>query len=284
MKRILITGANSYIGTSFEDYVKRWPDKYQVDTISLHGDAWREKSFAEYDVILHVAGVVHIKETRRNASLYYQVNRDLTIEVAQKAKNDNVKQFVFLSSMSVYGMDVGVVKRETAPNPKSHYGKSKLQAEDSLNNLADDNFYVAIIRPPMIYGKGCKGNYKTLVKFALSLPFFPYVNNRRSMIYIENLSEFIRLIIDNYELGIFLPQNKEYINTSEMVNLIAKEHGKKILLIREIGWVIKIVGLITNKANKAFGSLIYENDLSKYKNTYQIYNLKRSIESTENIS
>lgn len=159
MKKILITGANSYIGTSFEKYMAQWPEKYQVDTVDMIDGTWREKDFSGYDTVFHVAGIAHQKETQENAELYYKINRDLAFDTAVKAKTDGVKQFIFLSSMSVYGLETGVITKETVPTPKSNYGKSKLQAEELLNGLADETFKVAILRPPMVYGKGCKGNY-----------------------------------------------------------------------------------------------------------------------------
>ena len=149
MKKIIITGANSYIGTSFESYMKQFAEEYSVDTVDMIDGTWREKSFADYDVVFHVAGIAHRKETKENAELYYKVNRDLAIDVAAKAKADGVKQFVFLSSMSVYGMESGVITRDTVPLPKSNYGKSKLQAEEGIIPLADNSFAVAVIRPPM---------------------------------------------------------------------------------------------------------------------------------------
>ena len=164
MKRILITGANSYIGASFETYIKQWDEEYSVDTVDMIDDAWREKDFGAYDVVFHVAGIAHKKETKDNAQLYYKVNRDLAFETAAKAKTDGVKQFIFLSSMSVYGMVTGVVAKDTVPCPKSNYGKSKLQAEEYINRLGSEKFKVCTLRPPMVYGKDCKGNFQTIVK------------------------------------------------------------------------------------------------------------------------
>ncbi|MBE5817407.1 MAG: NAD-dependent epimerase/dehydratase family protein, partial [Clostridiales bacterium] len=187
MKKILITGANSYIGTSFEKYInENYSDKYTVDTVDMIDGTWREKDFSSYDSVFHVAGIAHQKETKENAPLYYKVNRDLVIEAAKKAKNDGVKQFVFLSSMSVYGMETGVITEDTLPSPKSNYGKSKLQAEEELDKIQSEGFVIAKIRPPMVYGEGCKGNYQTLIKIARKLPFFPDYENQRSMIHIDN--------------------------------------------------------------------------------------------------
>ena len=116
MKKILITGANSYIGVSFENYMKQWADEYSVDTVDMIDGTWREKDFGGYDAVFQVAGIAHKKETKENFELYYKVNRDLAIETAKKAKKDGVKQFIFLSSMSVYGMDTGVITNETNGN------------------------------------------------------------------------------------------------------------------------------------------------------------------------
>lgn len=112
-KRILITGENSYIGSSFANWLQQWPEDYAVDTVDMIDDGWKNRSFAGYDVVFHVAGIAHIKETSQNAELYYQVNRDLAFEVAEKAKKDGVNQFIFVSSMSVYGLEQGVIHRNS---------------------------------------------------------------------------------------------------------------------------------------------------------------------------
>ena len=197
MKNILITGANSYVGTSFEKWLSQWPDKYHVDTIDMIDGSWREKSFAGYDAVFHVAGIAHRKETKQNAHLYYEVNRDLAIETAKKAKAEGVSQFIFMSSMSVYGMETGVITKDTVPNPKSHYGKSKLEAEYGVTALADDSFHVAVLRPPMIYGKGCKGNYQRLRSFVLKYKVFPNITNKRSVVHIDNLITYVQKCLDS---------------------------------------------------------------------------------------
>ena len=276
-KRILITGANSYIGASFEKWLAQWPDEYSVETVDMIDGSWREKSFAGYDVVFHVAGIAHIKETKKNESLYYLINRDLAYEVAEKAKNDGVPQLIFLSSMSVYGIETGVIDKETSVNPKSAYGKSKFQAEELINKLADDSFTVAILRPPMVYGKGCKGNYPRLAKLALKTPIFPLVDNKRSMIYIDNLSEFVKQICDNTIGGLFFPQNSEYVNTSEIVRLIAEAHGKKIIMSKLFNPILKILNFST--INKAFSDLIYIHNIA---NDIDSISLEKSIKLTEN--
>lgn len=280
MKKILITGKNSYIGTSFEKYIKEnYASKFSVDTIDMIDGSWRQHDFSKYDVVFHVAGIAHQKETKENAYLYYDVNEKLVIETAEKAKKEGIIQFVFLSSMSVYGLEEGSISSNTNPNPKTNYGKSKLLAEEGLTKLDSDNFSVAIIRPPMVYGKDCPGNYVALSKFALKMMVFPKINNARSMIYVENLCEFVKLIMDNTEKGYFYPQNTEYVNTSNMVHHIALSCGKHILLTRLFNpfiWLLRKHKMI----KKVFGNLYYEKGMSKYKEEYNRISFENSIEKT----
>lgn len=291
MKKILITGANSYIGTSFEKYMKKWPEKYLVDTVDMIDGSWRTKDFSDYDCVYHVAGIAHSDTGRvseEGKALYYQVNTDLTIETAGKAKQDGVKQFIFMSSAIVYGESapIGkakVITRDTPVEPANFYGDSKVQAEKGILPLNDESFHVVILRPPMIYGQGSKGNYPVLSKLAQKLPVFPAVSNQRSMLYIGNLMEFVRLAIENNEQGIFWPQNETYANTTELVKLIAGVHGKKVLLIPGLGWALKLLSHVSGLVNKAFGSLCYERSLSEYRQKYCLFSLEESIAETENI-
>ena len=257
MKNILITGANSYVGTSFEKWLSQWPDRYHVDTIDMIDGTWREKSFKGYDAVFHVAGIAHRKETKENVHLYYEVNRDMAIETAKKAKADGVHHFIFMSSMSVYGMETGVITKDTVPMPKTHYGKSKLDAEKGILKFSDESFRIAILRPPMIYGNGCKGNYQKLAKLAKITPVFPDIENKRSMIYIDNLSEFVRSVIDSQICGVLLPQNKEYICTRELVAEIAKQHNRYIYMSALLSSAVYCLMGCLPTINKVFGTLYY---------------------------
>jgi nucleoside-diphosphate-sugar epimerase len=279
MKKILITGKNSYVGTSLEKWLGKHPDRYSIDSISLRNNSWKDKDFSDYDVVFHVAGIAHIKETKENAQLYYKVNRDLAYEVARKAKIESVKQFIFLSSMSVYGIETGVIDKDSPLKPNSNYGKSKLEAEKLIANLENSYFKVAILRPPMIYGKGCKGNYTKLAKLALKTPIFPDIGNKRSMIYIENLCEFFRQLTDKCDSGLFFPQNKEYVCSSKMVKLVAEAHGKRIYLTRVFNPLLQ--KLKNNTVNKVFGDLIYDREISEYQEPYCLYDFRESVFKTE---
>lgn len=290
MKKVLVTGANSYIGTSFERYLKdNFPEEFSVDTIDMIDGTWKDKSFAGYDSIFHVAGIAHSdsgKISEEKKQLYYKINTELSTEVAKKAKQEKVNQFIFMSSAIVYGKSapIGkkkVITKETPVDPENCYGDSKLQAEVLISELNDEHFKVVILRPPMIYGKGCKGNYQMLSKIAKKTPIFPYIENERSMLYIENLCEFVRLMIVNQEQGIFFPQNKEYSNTSNIVKTIADENGKNIVLVKGFKWILKLVGLVFGFVNKAFGNFSYDHKISEYRVDYQIYSIKNSIKRTE---
>jgi nucleoside-diphosphate-sugar epimerase len=279
MKKILITGTDSYIGTSVERWLLKEPDKYVVDTVDMRDESWKVKDFNEYDVVFHVAGIAHIKETSDNQDLFYKVNRDLAYETTQKAKKGGVKQFIFLSSMSVYGIENGVINENTLLQPNTAYGKSKIEAEELIKNLQDGFFTVATLRPPMVYGKGCKGNYPRLARWALKMPVFPRVDNKRSMIYIDNLSEFVKQLIDNRSGGLFFPQNAKYVNTSEMVKLIARTHGKRVVMTRLFNLLLRLLNVRT--VNKVFGDLVYDMSMSEYISNYAIIDFNNSIVKTE---
>ncbi|USK43971.1 NAD-dependent epimerase/dehydratase family protein [Cytobacillus oceanisediminis] len=279
MKKILIIGKNSYVGLSLKKWLEKYPDRYFINSISVRDETWKKIDFSDYDVVFHVAGIAHIQETKENAPLYYKVNRDLAYEVSQKAKREGVKQFIFLSSMSVYGIESGVIDKNSPLKPKSNYGKSKLQAEELINPLGNKEFKIAIIRPPMIYGKGCKGNYVRLGNIARKLPIFPSIENKRSMIYIGNLCEFLRLIIDDSKSGLFFPQNSDYVCTSEMVKMIAELHGTKMKMTRVFNLFLRLFRISTVK--KVFGDLIYDKQIDEYKNRYSIYDFETSIRLTE---
>ena len=213
----------------------------------------------KYDVVFNVAGTAQRKETMENAHLYYEVNEHLVVDLARKAKNDGVKQFIVLSSMSVYGKNEGFITKTTEPCPNTHYGISKLSADEEIKKLSDEHFKVAVVRPPMVYGSGCQGNYQTLRKFALSTLIFPKYKNERSMIYVGNLAEFIKLVVDNDADGLFLPQNAEYVNTTELVDVIAGLHGRKVILTNLFDpfvWVAKKINVTIMK--KVFGNLTNE--------------------------
>ena len=294
MKKVLITGANSYISVSFENYVREhYGSELSIETVDMIDDSWKEKDFSSYNVVFHVVGIAHADVGNVSDEVkakYYAINTDLAIETAKKAKAEGVKQFVFMSSSIVYGDSApyGKQKRITAdtePKPANFYGDSKWQADKGARELADDSFIVTVLRPPMIYGKNSKGNYPMLAKMAKKLPIFPDVQNERSMLYIENLCEFLCQVMIRREGGIFWPQNAEYTRTSEMVKIIGEVSGHKVKVSKAWNWVVSLAlhipGKISGLANKAFGNMSYEQNMSQYDFKYQKVSLKESIKRTE---
>ena len=283
-KNVLITGKNSYIGTSLENWLMREPDNYKVDTVDMKDGSWKEKDFSSYDVVFHVAGIAHVSSDPKMEDLYYKVNRDLTIETAEKAKAEGVKQFIFMSSVIVYGDSSSskrVIDKNTVPTPSNFYGNSKLQAEEGIKDLETDNFKIVVLRPPMIYGKGSKGNYPRLANMAKKIPVFPDIDNERSMLHIDNLCEFIKVMIDYEETGLYFPQNKEYVKTSELVKLIGEVHGKKIRMIKLFNPMLSLIYRM-KPMNKIFGNLVYAKNMSDYdKANYRIRDFKESVQLTE---
>ena len=294
MKKVLITGANSYIGMSFEKYASdHYSSELSVDTVDMLDGTWKQKEFSSYDIVFHVAGIAHADVGNVSDEIkakYYAVNTDLAIETCKKAKLEGIKQFVFMSSAIVYGDSApyGKSKRitkDTEPNPANFYGDSKWQADKGVRELAGNDFIVTVLRPPMIYGKGSKGNYPTLAKMAKKLLIFPDVKNERSMLYIENLCEFLCQVMIRQEGGIFWPQNAEYTQTSQMVKTISEVSGHKIHVSKGWNWLVGLARLFPGKprglANKAFGNLSYDQSMSQYGFKYQVVDLMESIRKTE---
>lgn len=285
--RVLITGANSYVGTHVEQWLAQWPDRFEVDTIDMQDPSWREYDFSGYDTVYHVAGIAHAdvgSVTDEQKAAYYAVNTDLAIECAQKAKAEGVSQFILMSSMIVYG-GKDWIDASTEPAPANFYGDSKWRADEGVRALADERFKVAVLRPPMIYGRGSKGNYPQLAKLATKLPAFPQVRNRRSMLHIDNLCEFVRLIIEDRVEGIFFPQNAELVCTSDMVREIAKARGHRIVMVPGMSLPADLMGKIPGKvgglASKAFGDSACDLALSDYPRNYRVRTFEESIRLTE---
>lgn len=298
-KKVLITGAGSYIGQSFIQYAKKYyPDNFEIEELDMTDAAWRDKDFSEYDVVYHVAGIAHAdvgKVSEEIKSKYYEVNTGLAVEAAEKAKREGVKTFIFMSSMIVYGDSAPygqrkVIDETTVPEPANFYGDSKLQADVAVRELADDTYKVIVLRPPMIYGKDSKGNYRTLAKLAKKLPIFPDADNERSMLYIENLCEFLCqvMLLKPYHRNsvVLLPQNGEWTKTSDMVKVIAQASGKKIVELKGFAsavWIgSKMPGKIGGLVNKAFGNNCYDKQISCYDGLkYQVASAKKSVVKTE---
>lgn len=238
-KHILIVGENSYIGNYLEQYLNSCSKDYEVETVNSINDNWKNLDFKKYDVLINVAAIVH--NPKAESKLYYKVNRDLVIYLVNKAKKEGVKQFIQMSTMNVFGLDDGIIDEKTPFLPKNDYGKSKLEADNYLNGIKDEKFKVCIIRPPMVYGRECKGNYRRLEKYVEYIPIFPNLKNKKDFIFIENLTDFIKYAIDNKADGIFYPRDPEPISTYEMVKSIALNKRKPMFLLGIFNHIIKLL-------------------------------------------
>ncbi|WP_455714076.1 NAD-dependent epimerase/dehydratase family protein [Anaerosporobacter sp.] len=267
MKKILIIGANSYIGNEFEKYVRnknvnlsevQSKNEILIEKVHASNGDWKCLNYEGYDVVLLVAAIVHQKETVSMAELYHEVNCNMPVEIAGKAKQAGVKQLVFMSTAAVYGSSITHITKDTVPNPDTLYGKSKLAAEMKLKEMETEEFRVAIVRPPMVYGEGCKGNYTRLVKLATYNPIYPKIHNRRSVIHIEQLCSYIEGIIENESSGIYLPQNKEYSDTIMTIKQIRMAQGKRTIFVPGTAWLVKCVMKRASVVRKMFGDWYYE--------------------------
>lgn len=301
VKKVLITGADSYIGETFRTYAaEKYTDNFIIDTVDMVNTNWRDKDFSNYDIVYHVAGIAHadvgnIDDKRREK--YYEVNTDLALEVCRIAKESGVKEFIFMSSAIIYRNSVAygkekIITKETVPVPANFYGDSKLQADVAVRELADENFTVIVLRPPMIYGKDSKGNYQILSKLSKKIPIFPNINNQRSVLFIDNLCELLCqiMLVDSYDQAVVLiPQNREWVKTIDIVEEIGKVNGNKIRKSNILKLAVlvgkKMPGKISEVINKAFGNMVYDQSISTYIGIdYQKINLKDSILKAENKS
>ena len=263
--RILIIGKNSYIG----NHIDKWLTKYGhlVTQLDVLTDEWKTYDYSPYDAIVHVAGIVH-QPNCQDWELYKRVNTDMPIAIATMAKKAGVKQYVFFSTMGVYGVGKrlmpNIVDETTPLAPKGMYGKSKLMAEEGLCELQDETFKVAFVRPPSVYGKGCRGGYITgFTSIARRLPVIPcaYENVKQSFIYIDNLSELVRLVIETNRVGVFCPQDDKAVSANELLHTIANGIGRKYRSSWLLGLLVRLLHFIP-LVNKAYGGVEYAKTLS----------------------
>ena len=281
MRRVLITGAGSYVGESVRKYILSASSDFHIDAIDTINDAWKKADFSKYDVVYHVAGIAHVNADPKMEALYYKVNRDLTIEVARAAKSAGVKQFIFMSSQIVFhesrSLKSEVLTADTKENPNGFYGDSKLQAEKGLHELECDTFTVCILRPPMIYGPHSKGNFPRLVKLAQMTPIFPAWHNKRSMLYIDNLAEFVKQAIFRELSGTFYPQNRELADTVEIIRFFAKAYGHKVWITRLLNPCVWLGSFVLQPINKMFATYYYDPEMSKMGFDYQLVSFEESL-------
>ena len=262
-KRVLITGSGSYVGGWVKRRLESEPERFEVEELSLRGGAWRSFGFSRFDSVFHVAGIAHVSADPKMEPEYMRVNRDLAVEVGRRAKEAGAGQLVFMSSAIVYGDAAPAGKGapitpETPPAPSNFYGRSKLEAEEGLRALESDAFKIAILRTPMVYGPGCKGNFPLLTLLARRSPVFPKVGNRRSVVYAGNLAELVALLVSDGGGGLFWPQDGEYLETGEVVSALGEAQGSAVRLAGTLAPLARLASRYTSVGRKAFGDLWYD--------------------------
>ncbi len=282
MTELLLTGASGFIGSNVR---AQMPDSIRVTSLSVRNDDWRNADFSRFDAVLHAAGIAHVLDGSMMGEAYHEVNCVRTLEIAEKAKKAGVGLFVFLSSIIVFGAPTpaGVhapITPQTAPNPENAYGKSKLDAENGLRAMEADSFRVAILRLPMVYGRGCKGNYTRLASLARKCPLFPAFDNRRSMLYIENLTSLIAKIVFDCPSGTYHPRDGVSRSTGEIARAICAAHGKKCVQTRLLAPAVRLMGK-GGIVRRAFGDQEYASDMPDYPANYRAFDFESAIRKTE---
>jgi len=262
--RLFITGAGGFIGNYF---IKSYADKYEIETFSFLKDDISSLHVSDVDVVVHLSALVH-QMGGASASEYERVNITQTLELAKKAKEGGVGQFIFMSSVKVYGEESEIAYTEMLTcKPEDEYGKSKLKAENELLELEDENFKVSIIRTPIVYGYGVKANIKNLVNLVKKVPLLPFGNikNKRSMVYVGNLCHLIDELIKQKQNGIFLASDDEPLSITKLIELIAKNLETKVTLIKVPFFETFLKLVKPSFYKKLYGSLEVDNTLTKQK-------------------
>ena len=222
---IYLTGSSGFVGKSFLDYFKR--DNVRV---SSRGEEYK---IDDAEVVIHLAGIAHDLRNTSSSQDYYDVNTELTQKVFDAFLASDAKVFISLSSVKAAADEVeGELTEHHHPNPITHYGKSKLLAEQYIfSKEIPDGKRVYVLRPCMIQGPGNKGNLNLLYKIVsknIPWPLGAY-DNKRSYCSIDNLIFIIKELIEREEIpsGIYNVSDDEPLSTNELIGLIAQSQNRK---------------------------------------------------------
>jgi UDP-glucose 4-epimerase len=273
MKNILLTGANGFIGSYFKN---KCSTKYNISTFSFLNNDLSTLKLSNRDTVVHLSALVH-QMGGASESEYEKVNVDQTIILAKIAKERDVKHFIFMSTVKVYGEETNIAYNEHSNcKPIDDYGKSKLKAELELQKLEDDHFKVSIIRTPIVYGYGVKANMKSLINLVNKVSVLPFgqIENRRNFVYIGNLIGLIDAVIEKEKSGIFLASDDMPISTTRLIHSISKELDKKRYLIKIPFFEILLKILKPGLHKRLYQNLEIDNTSTKislgFKNKYTV--------------
>ena len=268
MKNIFITGSSGFVGKNAIKYLKSKYDFYKFTK--------NEEINIKQDVVLHFAGKAHDVKNTSNAHEYYIVNSELTKKVFDNFLKSEAKVFITLSSVkAVADIVESELTEEYISNPITHYGKSKLLAEEYiLNNIVSEEKRVYILRPCMIHGSGNKGNLNLLFKIVskgLPWPLGEY-ENKRSFCSIGNLCFIINELIENEKIpsGVYNIADDDPVSTNELISLIAQSQNKNF----KIWNVPKSIIIFFSKLGDLFRLPLNTERLNKLTETYIVSNQK----------
>ena len=277
MKSMVLTGSNGFVGSYF---INNYSQKYAIQKFSFLNDDFTLLNLNDVNVVVHLSALVHQMGGASDAE-YERVNVTQTLDLARKAKESGVGQFVFMSTVKVYGEEMSSIYTERSMCiPQDEYGKSKLKAENELLKLEDESFKISIIRTPIVYGYGVKANIKNLVNLVQRILILPFVDikNKRSMVYVGNLCHLIDVVIQSMACGIFLASDDKSLSTTNLIELIAKELHKKVYLVK-IPFFESLLKLLKPSFHKRlYGSLEVDNSLTKERlNLENLYSVEDGI-------
>ena len=227
---ILLTGSSGFIGSSF---IKEYHSQMKINSFSFLKDSLNSLKLNGIDCIVHSGALVHQMNKEPSYEEFYESNVNQTLQLAIKAKKNNVRQFIFISTVKVFGEESNEIYNENSPTkPKDNYGITKKIAEEKLMNLEDKNFKVAILRLPLVFGPGVKANFRSLINLVKKFKILPLgsINNKRSLVFVGNVGQYIFQIIKLNVRGIFIANENENFSTSELIHQIANALDKKVIL------------------------------------------------------
>ena len=265
MLDIVVTGGSGFIGSALLRLLAQFPDQYRARAASVRGDALEALDLSGVDCVVHAAGIAHVSPSPQMRPLYEAVNRDLAVACARRARAAGVRHFVLLSSAIVFGEaapapDTREIAPDTPPAPAGAYGLSKLEAERGVRALEDESFRVAVVRPMMVFGPGCKGNYNRLSRLTRRFPVFPKVANRRGAVYIDDLVELLRRLIDQRASGAFHPQTF-VVSTTDFARAVARAHNRRLLVLPAPRPLLRLAGR-AGVVRRALGGFCYREDMA----------------------
>ena len=264
--KVLLVGTTSFIAQRVGAWFLRKPVPAEVKYISVRDDSWKQFDLSGFDAVIYAAAIVHRKDDVM-AESYDAVNAQLPFAFAQAAKAAGVKQFVFLSTMGVYGqgkrLPVGnIVDEHTPIKPLPGYGSSKFKGEQLVQSLEDQSFCVSIIRPANVYGKGCKGSYIAgFAKITSALPVLPraFEESKQGMLFVDNLAELCWLIVHSDCSGVYPAQDRTPVSAYDIMRTMAncicpKKKALRAPVLKLFRWnrlVTKLFGGVSYSAEYA---------------------------------